>query len=307
LSRPIWAADVEIGMALATRLIAAQFPALAGQSVEQLGTGWDNEAYVVAGRYVFRFPRRTIAVKLIEREAELLPSIAPHLPLPVPVPEFLGTPGEGYPWPFAGYAMLPGRTACSVALTLEQRFALAEPLAHFLRELHGIAPAPLVERGLPPDEIARLDPVKRLPVARDRLAVVAAGGFTGFEPLVDWMAEHPAVAPRADELRVLHGDLYARHLLLGDDAGAAGVIDWGDMHLGDPALDVAIAFLMLPQAAHARFRAAYGPIDERTWDAARYRAIYHSILELDYGIAEDDRAIRDSGAQALQFIREALT
>jgi aminoglycoside phosphotransferase (APT) family kinase protein len=38
--------------------------------------------------------------------------IAAVLPVPISVPERVGEPGESYPWPFAGYRMLAGQTAC---------------------------------------------------------------------------------------------------------------------------------------------------------------------------------------------------
>ena len=79
----------------------------------------------------------------------------------------------------------------------------------------------------------------------------------------------------------------------------AGIIDWGDLHFGDRALDIAIAHLMLPQRAHSIFRAAYGGVDERTWQAARYRALYHAILEAEYGVREHDEGMRAIGAAAL--------
>ena len=46
-----------------------------------MGAGWDNTAYLVNGEWVFRFPRRTIAVPLLEAEGRVLPKLAPRLPL----------------------------------------------------------------------------------------------------------------------------------------------------------------------------------------------------------------------------------
>ena len=89
-------------------------------------------------------------------------------------------------------------------------------------------------------------------------------------------------------------------------ARLTGIIDWGDVHLGDPAIDISIAHLVVPAAAHAAFRAAYGPIDERTWTLARYRALYHAILELDYGLRESDTGMRESGRTALRLMRAGL-
>ncbi len=298
-----WTADIDVDAALVAALVGAQFPELAGTSVAPLGVGWDNAAFLVDERLLFRFPRRRIATRLIEREVALLPPIETALPLPISAPHFVGKPSAEYPWTFAGYALIRGTTACSVSLADEQRAALARPLGEFLRALHAIDPAPLVELGLPPDEIGRLDHRKRLAAVTERLPRLAAAHLVpGPEALLEWLEAHPPQPIDDAERTIVHGDLYARHILLDPQARPAGVIDWGDMHLGDPALDLAIAQLMLPAGAHAAFCDAYGPIDERTWNAARFRAIYHAILEIDYGIREGDAGMRDAGTVALTLL-----
>jgi aminoglycoside phosphotransferase (APT) family kinase protein len=302
-----WTADIEIDASLAGRLIASQFPEFASATIVPFGSGWDNAAFLIDGRVVFRFPRRRIAAGLIEREVAILPHVAPRLPLAISAPHFVGAKSVEYPWVFAGYERIDGSTACSVVLSDVSRTALAEPLARFLRALHEVEPAALVTRGLPPDEIGRLDHEKRFRASRERIAtLVASGHLEGDDVFTAWLAARPPAAAEDAKCRLVHGDLYARHVLLGDRAVPTGIIDWGDVHLGDPALDIAIAHLMLPPSAHEVFRAAYGPIDERTWHAARYRAIYHALLELDYGLRENDAGMRDSGSLALRFIRTAI-
>jgi aminoglycoside phosphotransferase (APT) family kinase protein len=305
LSVPVWAADVEIDATLADRLVREQFPELGGRTVEAFGMGWDNAAFLVGGEYVFRFPRRRIAVPLMRRETALLGQIAPHVPLAIPAPVFIGVPSEIFSRPFAGYRLIAGLTACSVPLSEDVRAAMARPLARFLRALHAIDPVPLVAAGLPPDEIGRLDGTKRLRLARERLPSLVAAGVTGLDAFVEWLAAHPPEPLPDAERRVLHGDLYQRHVVLDSKLQVAGVIDWGDLHLGDPALDIAIAHMLLPAHAHAAFRDAYGAIDERTWSAARYRAIYHAILEIDYGVREGDAGMRASGHAALNLMRDS--
>ena len=76
--------------------------ALSGHAIAPLGAGWDNTAYLVNDTWVFRFPRRSIAVELLRNEAALLPALAPRLPLPIPQPCYLGEPDGRYPWCFAG-------------------------------------------------------------------------------------------------------------------------------------------------------------------------------------------------------------
>ncbi|MCA9708816.1 MAG: phosphotransferase, partial [Myxococcales bacterium] len=139
----------------AVALIEAQHPSLAPVRVESLGAGWDNTAYRVDDAWVFRFPKHAAAAALIQAELDVLPAIAERLPLPIPSPRFVGEPTDAYPWPFVGYAMLPGRTACQAALDAAGRHALAaravrqglRPLRHqtaLEREIHAIEEARLV-------------------------------------------------------------------------------------------------------------------------------------------------------------------
>jgi len=55
-NKNVWDPDVEVGEGMAARLIARRFPELAGEPVEPFGVGWDNAAFLVGGRLVFRFP-----------------------------------------------------------------------------------------------------------------------------------------------------------------------------------------------------------------------------------------------------------
>ena len=307
MTTPIWTADIEIDTALAGRLVADQFPQFARVSVEPFGSGWDNAAFLIGGHAVFRFPRRRVAVALIAREIAILPHLAARLPLPISAPRFIGVASGAFPRPFAGYERIEGETACAVTLSDDERTSLAAPLADFLRALHDVDPDAFVALGLPDDEIGRLDHAKRLPVTRDRLIALAeAGAVDTPDVWLAWLEANPPVPLDGRRRRIVHGDLYARHVLLDRRAQPAGVIDWGDMHHGDPALDIAIAHLMLPRAAHEAFRDTYGPIDDRTWEAARYRAIYSAILVLDYGWRVNDAAMATIGRAALRLVRPAI-
>ena len=270
---PIWTPDIEVDEELAQRLIAAQFPQFDGAPIERAGSGWDNAAYLVDERVVFRFPQRSIAAPLIEREIEFMPTIAERLSLPVPNPKFHGTPGEGYPWRFAGYDVLAGVTSCSRTLTLEERRKLAEDLAQFLRTLHAIDVEQL-EKELPADQIGRLDPL--------RLKV----------------EEEPLTGPHC----VVHGDLYARHLLLDEENRLCGVIDWGDLHFGHPAVDLSVVHMMVPPRDHGVFLDAYGNVDERTWRFARHRARHHASIVLDYSSTIGDEGLNLAARTALRYI-----
>jgi aminoglycoside phosphotransferase (APT) family kinase protein len=295
---PIWHPEIAIDDTAAQALIRAQFPKLDASRIEAIGFGFDNTAFLVGDAYVFRFPRRAIAVALLEREMAVLPTIAPLVPVPIPVPIFAGRPGGTYPWPFAGYKLLNGSIASSLILSETDRERIAAPLGAFLSRLHSAEVRDAVGDALPGDEIGRLDHARRLPLATERIAELeSAGILRDVEPLLEYMAQHPPAA--CGDSRVVHGDMYSRHLLLDGVKNVCGVIDWGDMHVGDPALDLAIALTVLPQRALPAFLAAYGDVGSASWERATYRAIYHSVLVAHYGYTAGDAEMLRTGIDAL--------
>jgi aminoglycoside phosphotransferase (APT) family kinase protein len=68
----------------------------------------------------------------------------------------------------------------------------------------------------------------------------------------------------------LHGDLHAANILLESGGRLAGVIDFGDLGAGDPAVDYAAAWLVFNADGRRRFIAASGSdVDAATWRRAR--------------------------------------
>jgi aminoglycoside phosphotransferase (APT) family kinase protein len=268
-----WEPEIDVDAQLARRLIAAQFPQLEGASLRPIGSGWDNAAYLVEEHLVFRFPQRAIAAPLMPKELAALPLIAPHVPMPVPRPLYAGTPSDDYPWHFGGYEILLGVTACARELSDEDRRVVAGDLGHFLRALHDIDPQPLLDAGLPHDTIGKLDP------ARLKVGEASLEG----------------------ELRVVHGDLYARHILLDRSNRLRGVIDWGDVHYGHPAVDLSVVHMMVPARFHEAFFATYGPVGERAWRFARYRARHHATYTLESALALGDERFRQACEIALAY------
>jgi aminoglycoside phosphotransferase (APT) family kinase protein len=70
----------------------------------------------------------------------------------------------------------------------------------------------------------------------------------------------------------LHGDPHPGNLVVSDDGSLAAVVDFGDLTSGDPATDLATAWLVLDAAGRERFRAALAdryPIGDPVWARAR--------------------------------------
>jgi aminoglycoside phosphotransferase (APT) family kinase protein len=301
-----WEPEFDVDEQLARRLIESQFPQLKNASLQRFGAGMDNAAFLIGERYVFRFPRRTIAVPLLEREELILPLIAHQVPLPIPYPQFTGKPDFGYPWTFAGYERIRGTGACSVPLSLSDRTGMAQPLGEFLRALHGIDPQIAVDAGLPADELGRLHHQRRLPLAQRRFAELqSAGLLDDVRPFLTFLAGNAPGNARPRRC-IVHGDLYARHLLVDHKRRLCGIIDWGDVHSGDPALDLMAVHSMVPPSAYDAFTASYGGVDHETWLLAKYRAVYHGALVAHYGMHIKDRALQEAGLAGLRMILQTL-
>jgi aminoglycoside phosphotransferase (APT) family kinase protein len=297
-----WIADIEVSEAHAVALIAREFPALAPVRLERIGEGWDNVAFTVNETYVFRFPRRTISAKLIETEMRVLPLVALQLPLPISSPTLMGTPSPEYPWHFAGYAKLDGVTLSSIRLDDRCYADLAATLGHFLRALHSIECGPLIVLGLPPDEIGRFDYARTMEKLMWRLDYLEEAGAVEDAARIVGFAESLApIAPRPGYRTLTHGDLYARHILVDERIRPTAIIDWGDVHFGDPAIDLTIAFSVIPPACRDTFFQAYGAVNEVALRLARYRAIYHSAMVAHYGQRIGDAELVSIGLRGLRI------
>lgn len=291
--RQPWKPEVDVDAKLARRLIESQIPELPVESIARYGQGWDNIAYLINGEFVFRFPTRALGGQCMEHEIAVLPMMADQLPPLLPQVEFVGQASDFYPWPFSGYRELKGTTACSVDWTDHQRKALAIPLARFLSRLHSLPTDELQAAGAPFDEIGRMSPTRRIPQTREHLARAQAVGIIktsdDFAPIISSFK-----ASTVSDIVPVHGDLYVRHIVVDDNRQLVGLIDWGDVHLGDRAVDLSIAHTFLPTEAHANFRDAYGTIDDATWQRARFRSLQHtSVLAMYCHDVGDSRLLEE--------------
>ncbi|MFB4319298.1 phosphotransferase [Actinomadura sp. 21ATH] len=302
---PQWAPEHEVGPELARRLAAGRWPEFRDVPMEPLAAGWDNTVFTAGGTWVFRFPRRSIAVPLAAREIAALPVLAPRLPLPVPVPEYVAEDGSPeYPWPFWGARLVPGRELAEAGLPEAGRERAAAGAGRFLRALHD--PALLAEpelRGLPRDPMRRGDAAFRAGRARAELDELARAGLWEPDPAAAALLERARGAPPLGAGAVCHGDLHARHLLVDGTGAASGVIDWGDLCAADPAIDLSLAYGGFSGTARAAFLEAYGgaPSPEREL-AARVLALFVSAVLARYAAAEGNAPLL---AEALAGIGRA--
>lgn len=256
---PEWAADVELDEAHVRSLLDAQFPDLALDDVRPFAQGWDNALWQVGEDLLFRFPRRAVAVPGVEREIRVLGEVARRVPLPVPVPTFIGRASAAFPWPFFGTRQVPGDEIARVGVAdAPASPEFAGRLGAFLAALHTPEVGDALGSALPRDPMRRADATVRVPRTRDRLAQLAAIGLwqppAAAERILAAAVSLGPAAPRA----VVHGDLHVRHVLVDGVGHPSGVIDWGDCCLADPSVDLPLYWSLLDEAGRRAFRGAYG-------------------------------------------------
>ncbi|MDN4524605.1 phosphotransferase [Fictibacillus fluitans] len=298
----VWDAEYVVTPSLAELLIEAQFPQLTPVCVTELGKGFDNTVYSVNEQYVFRFPRRSIAVPLLKTENALLPQLARVLPIPIATPCFFGRPEPGlFPWLFTGYHLLPGRLPGN--LPYEQRIRSAAALAIFLRELHSFPVEEALKMGVPFDDLDRLDVNLRKPRLLEFLEKIKAIGLYNEVDKLIQMVLHTSPHHTGAQTFLVHGDLHIRNMILNEDGIISGIIDWGDVHAGHPAVDLSIIYSFLPPEGRERFYYIYGEVTPETKELARFKALYTTAILLLYAHDTGDLHLQKAAAQSMDLLR----
>ena len=265
------AGEVDIDADLVRRLLVAQFPDLSERPISEVrSTGTVNAIFRLGDDLYARLPRVRDWADDLANEAHWLPRLAPLLPLAVPEPVAMGRPAAGYPFQWAVYHWFEGRTYAPELVTDEQQ--AARELAAFVVALRHIQ----VE-GAPR---SRRDRPLRLRDDEARTAIAALGpGFDQTAVTAAW--ERALAAPAwAGEPVWTHGDLLPPNLLVRGGQLTA-VLDFGNVGVGDPAVDVIPAWSVFGREARGTFRAALG-VDDPTWARSRGLARHQSLLIIPY-------------------------
>jgi aminoglycoside phosphotransferase (APT) family kinase protein len=270
----------EITADLDLELLRDRHPDLAGRPLSLGARGWDNQLWRLGGDLAVRLPWATPrADALLLKEHAWLPTLAPRLPLPVPVPQRLGQSSERFPRPWIITTWVPGEPADRAPVTRGE--AAADVLAAFLTALH--QPAPAEAPGGRGGALAgHADGFARALTETADLGLVPDPGAV----LAIW--DDAVAAPAWDGPPLwLHGDLHPANVLTADGT-FCGVIDFGDMCAGDPACDLAACWILLPDGYIDRFYTAYQPTpDPATLRRARGWAALHALGRILIGHAGD--------------------
>lgn len=230
-SLPVETADAMLKQCLLTRVLNA-FPDLTISKTRLEHSGGDHLLLIADETHVFRFPRPgqhglTHEIRVL-KQLKLCSHVA--------------VPNYGYVDPdnsFAGYPFIIGEPLTPARferLPYDAGVTILAGVSDLLRTLHGLDPdairnQPDWPRSWTVADFAERALTVRLPVLSAKLPTLAPA-IHGFLVALRSVTTSP--------LTVVHGDLTPEHILIVESSATlAGVIDFGDVALGDPAQDLA--------------------------------------------------------------------
>jgi aminoglycoside 2''-phosphotransferase len=269
------------------------FPDLTVDIIESTGEGDFCLGYTVNGVWLVRLARNAEASRALQVEAALMPGLAPSLNLPVPVIERLAPYRdsllaavhrkiEGVPLTSELYEGLPR----------SQQEQAARDLARFLRALHKASHKVAREAGVPSCDY---------PFCRTEDGITPGSApeqyWGNFErllsyPQVDLDTAHFCADVARSLTRLgreeplppvlVHGDLSPEHVLFNPDHGRiAGVIDFTDVVLTDPALDLMYLYSAHGEGFLADLQRYYAPNwGEALTNRVRLLHSWYAVLRL---------------------------
>ena len=214
--------------------VARTAPQFAGD-LSFLREGEDFWAYR-SGEHVVRVAKGSRGLAALELERRRLPELAPTLPVSIPVPLTIST--DTVDQAFGVYTYVPGVPALSFRGTFSKDFGAQ--LGTFVRALHSfpIERAARLGARVVAGEQARLERVHLFEEVRQSLYPLLAEGVRRY--LEDGFTTNLSESSNFDfRPRLVHRDLDGHaNVLVSEDGDLAGVIDFSDMVVGNPAVDL---------------------------------------------------------------------
>lgn len=211
--------------------------------------------------WVLRQPRRPDMLDRIQREARALAYLGPRVPFAVP--DWRVATNE-----LVAYPRLPDRTAIQVdSPTGELKWNIdrssdvyVASLGRSLAALHRLSTEEAADAGLRSHTAAEM----RASVAA---AIDAVTREFEVAPVLkrrweEWLQD---VHQWPKEMTVVHGDLYAGHILVDEGDQITGMIDWSETEIGDPSVDFTSHLLLFGEASLEKVIDCYRDAGGRTW------------------------------------------
>ena len=269
------------------QLVRRLFPSLACVTFRPVGTGWACDTYLLDDAWIVQLPRTEQAAEKLRTQMRVLPELAREVSAPIPLPELVsyqpaamayrrieGDPCEGTE------GIWPGR------------------LGRFLYDLHAVPPefVGLRARGADDVRVEVRAEASRLRALVDQLLSVdersrADRAMARYLDDDDLWRFAPCLT---------HGDLGPEHVLVTGSGDLAGVIDWEEASVGDPAWDFAWWLHERPHVAERALAAYGGASDAGFLRRARGAYVLMPWHEVAYGLTDGPDASVGTGLEGVR-------
>ena len=261
--------EIEISEDLVRDLLREQHPDLADLPIREVAGGWGNQMWRLGDELAVRMQRMDKSPDLQLKERRWLPLLASRLPLPIPAPVRSGRPSERFPKMWTVMTWVEGTPLDHGSITRGDH--AADMLAAFLKALHLEAPADAPDAS----DGFGAHPKESTGGFEHFLGAVDLGGFAEDDIRAVWDDAVAAFEWQGPRMWV-HGDLHPANVVIADGT-LAGIVDFGAVCAGDPAWDLAAAWVLLPAGGASRFFDRYAQADEATVRRARGLAAMKSL------------------------------
>lgn len=263
--------EIKIDETLVRRLVDSQFPQWKNLRVRSVQSqGWDNRTFHLGDTMLVRMPSDTDYELQVEKEQQWLSRLAPLLPLPIPLPIAMGKPEYEYPWKWSIYRYLDGESATTASIADPNQFA--KSLANFLSALQKIDTTNGPVAGLHSFYRGGLlstydtETKQAIKTLKDKIDEEAVTEIWGIALKTVWQNKPVWV----------HGDISLGNLLV-KNGQLSAVIDFGQLAVGDPACDLAIAWTFFKDKSRDIFRKNLS-LDNDTWARARGWTLWKALI-----------------------------
>ena len=294
---------VPIDESYAAGAIRDNFPQLKVKAgdVEHVGTGFDNVAFRVKDKYIFRFSNDVGPWDKSEREIRLLPMLEKTLTMPIPHVEYAAlAPNGRY---FMGYEMIEGvpfTKELYESLNSDERTKTMDTLGKFLKELFTF----------PVDEARKLEiPERGMREWHTRIWDRAQPHLeANFTPEEQEKLRRTFDTYFADEKNfdykpsLVNTDLQAYHILFDENKKEfSGVIDWTDISIADPSMTFPIIYRSYGEDITRELLKR--SIGEAQMDKVKFLALATSLRKF---VARGEERREERAQKQLRFIKQDL-
>lgn len=274
-------------------IIEKKYPNIINERVRAFDDGWDFVVLIIGGQKTFRFPRSSDYAKKLPVEVAFLDYFRNLSP--VAIPNLTIHTDEKTGLPYVTYDFIPGiqfKKSISDTFSKEELRRIANQIGGFLDKLHSFPINKAKKLGV--------KQVESLETWRNKFEKIRQTVFPHiskteqnwsisiFENFFKTVQTSPA------PLTVIHSDIMPEHIIVNPKTHIlSGIIDFGDVEIGDPAYD----FAFLAKYGQDFLNWTYETYSQPKDPAFEIRRQFYldrlALTNLEHSIGLNDRAMID--------------